>query len=282
MWIFSVVTAAAAALATAFLNGYEGTAYLLLLPLFAGYLVAVILFCFVFAFFATLPINLDKPVTKPSRFYTFLYHFIDDFLCETARIDLKINGLEKLDPKQKYLFVYNHRSDFDPMLMSKFFKRYKILMVSKPSNFRIPIAGKCIHKAGFMPIDRENDREAMKTVLKAAEYLKNGYSIGIAPEGTRNKKGIGLLPFRNGAFKIAQRAAAPIAVFTFNGVEKVGRNFPFKRTKATLDIVRVYSAEEACALRTAELGEEVACAMLDDIRERNPGFKVNAEKDEKQ
>ena len=270
LWIFSVVVAFVGAIGTAFACGFSGAQYLLVLPIFIGYVIAVIALAFAFGFVCSLFVNKSKPVEKPSRFYTFLYNLINDFICESARIDLTINGLEKIDKKTRYLFVFNHRSKFDSMILSKKFKRNRILMISKPENFNIPMVGGVIHKAGFMPIDRENDREAIKTVIKSANYLRSGkYSIGIAPEGTRNRDGINLLPFRNGAFKIAIKAEAPIAVMLLNGTENIAKNFPFKSTKVTLDILRVYTPEEIKDMHTNAIGEEIACAMQEVIDLRN-------------
>ena len=270
LWIFSVVVAFVGAIGTAFACGFSGAQYLIVLPIFIGYVIAVIALAFAFGFVCSLFVNKKKPVEKPSRFYTFLYNLINDFICESARIDLTINGLEKIDKKTRYLFVFNHRSKFDSMILSKKFKRNRILMISKPENFDIPMVGGVIHKAGFMPIDRDNDREAIKTVIKSANYLKSGkYSIGIAPEGTRNRDGINLLPFRNGAFKIALKAEAPIAVMLLNGTENIAKNFPFKSTKVTLDILRVYTPEEIKDMHTNAIGEEIACAMQEVIDLRN-------------
>lgn len=269
LWLFSAVVAFAGAFLTAYLNGFSGAQYLLVLPIFLGYLVAVIALVFLVAFIVSMLVNKKKPVEKPNGFYMFWFNLINGFICDSARIKLTINGLDKIDKDTDYLFVYNHRSKFDPMLLSKKFKRHNILMISKPENFDIPMVGCIIHKAGFMPVDRENDREAIKTVIKASNYLKNGYSIGIAPEGTRNRHDINLLPFRNGAFKIALKAEAPIAVMVFNGTEKIAKNFPFKSTKITLDIIRVYTPEELKNMHTTALGEEIACAMQEVIDLRN-------------
>ena len=82
---------------------------------------------------------------------------------------------------------------------------------------KIPAVGQFLHKAGFMGIDRENDRAALRTILAAAEYIKQDIaSVGAYPEGTRNR-GEGLLPFRDGVFKIAQKAHAPIVVAAIKG-----------------------------------------------------------------
>lgn len=269
MWIILVAIGAVSAVLTALLNGYTGFSWLLIAPLFLGYTAAALILSFVFAFIVTAPIDINKPVKKPSAFYGFLYNLFNDFLCSLAGIKIEITGGELLSEDQTYLFVYNHRSNFDPMLISKYFKRYKVLMVSKPQNFKKPLAGKCIHKVGFMAIDRENDREAIKTIVKAADYLKQGYSVAISPEGTRNKNGTDLLPFRNGSFKIATKAKAPICVMCFNGTEKISKNFPLKRTVVTLDVLKVINAEDYQGLTTAEIGEKVRFIMSDNISKRN-------------
>ena len=81
-----------------------------------------------------------------------------------------------------------------------------------------------------MAIDRENPRNAMKTIIKASKLLQKGeVSVGVYPEGTRSKE-CKLLPFHNGVFKIAQRADAPIAIVAISGTEKVSKNYPLHKT----------------------------------------------------
>ena len=269
MWIFSIVTGFISAVLTAILNGYSGLLWLLIIPLSIGYTAAILLVLFIIAFIATAPVNIERPIKKPHRFYTFLFNVFNDFICTTARIKIKITGGELLKKGERYLFVYNHRSNFDPMLISKYFKRYKILMVSKPQNFKKFLAGKCIHMAGFMAIDRDNDREAIKTISKSVDYIKKGYSVGIAPEGTRNKLGTGLLPFKSGAFKIATKARAPICVMFLNGTQDIHKNFPFKKTVVTLDILKVIEPEEYQDKNTLTISEQVRDLMEHDIALKN-------------
>ncbi len=231
------------------------TDFWIVILLLLGFYVAWILATLIFAFIVTLPINKKKPNKKPIKFYQWLFHWINDFLIISAGVKLKITGMEKLDPNTRYLFVANHRSNFDPQIIASVFKKYNMLMISKPSNFKIPIVGKCIHAIGYMAIDRENDRKAIETILKSANLLKQGYSINIMPEGTRNKESLDLLPFKNGGFKVAQRAKAPIVVLSFNGTEKIHKNFPFKRTVVHMDIVDIISVEDVLANTTDIIGE---------------------------
>ena len=235
------------------------------LLLFVGSYWAWFVIVVVFAFLVTLPINTKKPVKKSSKFYTWLFNFVNGWIIDTAGVKLKVTGLEKLDPNTSYLFVYNHRSNFDSQIVPRLFKKYKILLISKPENLQIPIAGKCIHKVGYLAIDRENDRKAIETILKAAQFLKAGHSIGLCPEGTRNKTGLDLLPFKNGGFKVAQRAKAPIVIMTLNGTEKIHKNFPFKRSVVQLDILDVLPVEKVIAMTTQEIGDYASSIMQQNI-----------------
>lgn len=273
IWIFSLSAGAVFSVLYAILGGLCGPELLLILPLFLGGTAAALILVVLFAMAVIAPIDVSKPIKKPSKFYFRLFELFNDFICTSARIRVVIGGKEKLNAGEKYLFVYNHRSNFDPMLISKCFKKYRILMISKPQNFKKFLAGKCIHRAGFMAINRENDREAAKTILKAIGYLGEGYSVAVAPEGTRNQSGIGLLPFRNGAFKIATKAKVPICVLNLNGTEKVKHNFPLKSTKVFIDIVSVITPEEYADMTTSEIGDIVAAKMTENIEKRN-GVKI--------
>lgn len=84
-----------------------------------------------------------------------------------------------------------------------------------------------MHMCFCLPLDREDNRAAVKTINEAVELLdENVVSMGIYPEGQTNKTEEPLLPFRNGAFKIAQKAKVPIVVCVIENTEKILKNFP--------------------------------------------------------
>ncbi|MBO7369312.1 MAG: 1-acyl-sn-glycerol-3-phosphate acyltransferase [Clostridia bacterium] len=257
---------------TAVLNGYSGWSILLIIPIFLGYMIALIALVFIFAYVASLPEDISKTREKPNKLFRVLFNLINGIVCDFGGARLKVTGTEKLDKKKRYLFVMNHRSNFDPMVVAKKFKKYNLILLSKPENFKIPLAGKGIHMAGFLSVDRNCDREASKAILKAVDYLKSGYSIGVCPEGTRNKKGLDLLPFHSGTFKIALKANAPIAVLSVNGCENIHRNFPFKRTIVHIDVVDVIEPERYEGLSTSQISEVAATAIQKNI----DGYKEGA------
>ena len=251
-----------------FITTWNDIGWALLLYI-ANYLALAILFI-IFAFFITLPINIKKPIKKPSKFYTWLFYLVNNAILDLFNYKIVINGAEKLDPNINYLFVYNHRANSDSMIVPKLFRRYNILLISKPENFRIPIAGQAIHAAGYLSVDRDNDRKAIEAILRAANYLKNGHSIGLCPEGTRNKHSLDLLPFKNGAFKVAQRAKAPIVLMTLNGTENIKHNAPFKRTIVHLDILEVLPVEKVTTMTTQEIGDYASSIMQQNINRYKP------------
>lgn len=213
----------------------------------------------------TLFVDVKKPVKKPNKVWFAIYNFINSFLVAWAGINLKVKENEKLG-KGPYLFVINHRSNFDTMIVSVLYRKYKPIMISKPGNFKIPVAGPAIHEAGFLCMPRDDAKGALNVVNEAVNYLEEGkYSIGLCPEGTRNKNGRELLPFKNGCLKIALRSKTPIVVLCVDGTEKIHKNFPFKRTKVYFDLIKVISPEEYEGKNTQQLGAEIAELMLKTI-----------------
>ena len=199
-------------------------------------------------------IDRDKPIDKPKAFTKIGADNAGRFLCFYVGARPHIRGLEKLPKDSRFLFVSNHRSGFDPLLVVGHLADYDISFISKPSNMEIPLVGDAAYGLGFLAIDRENDRKALKTILTAADYMKRGVcSMGVYPEGTRSKTGE-LLPFHAGCFKAAQRAGVPVAVACVRGTEKLKKP-SLLGTDVYLDILEVIPAEQVKAMKSTELSD---------------------------
>ena len=245
--------------------GFGGARLIWFLPLCFLLCFALALLLYVL-FLAVITLGVDRSTVRkePSRFYFAVFEFTLGLLCALCRVRIHLSGMELL-PEGRFLLVCNHRSNFDPLLTAYALRGRNLAFVSKPENMKIPVAGALALSCCYLPINRENDREALKTVLAAADYLKRSAgSIGLYPEGTRNRAGQGLLPFRTGAFKIAQRAGVPIVICTVKGTEKISGRAPWRSTTAELNICRVISAADALAMKTAEIGEIVRETMLEE------------------
>ena len=196
----------------------------------------------------------SKPLTeKPRRICSFACWSIANWLCAWFWVRMRVTGEELLPREGRYVMVCNHRSGFDPVTAEAALGKNGLAFISKPSNLKLPYIGKLAYGAGFLPIDRENDRKALKTILIAADYIKRDYcSMGIYPEGTRSRTGE-LLPFHAGSFKVAQKAGVPLAIACSRGTEHVMRNWLKRPTRVELSILEVLPAERVKAMSTQEL-----------------------------
>ena len=153
-----------------------------------------------------------------------------------AGIELTVIGEENV-PDEPVLFIGNHRSFFDILLT---YSRCRNLTgyVAKKEMEKIPLLSTWMRFVYCLFLDRENPKEGLKTILQAIDYVKNGISICIFPEGTRNKgEELSLLPFKEGAFKIATKTGCPIVPISMNNTAEIFENhFPkIKKTHVVLE-----------------------------------------------
>ena len=219
----------------------------------AGLLAALVIFLLVCGAL----VSNKKYYTEESRFYRNLIMVITAVIFKIGRVKLHISGTEKLPEGKKLLFVGNHLSNFDPMVTYYAFPQWRISYIAKASIINMPLFGRYIRRCCFMDIDRENPRNAIITINRAAELLKKQeVSIGVYPEGTRSKNGE-LLPFHNGVFKIAQKADADIAVVALEGVNQIAKNFPWHKTHVYVNVLEVIPANEVDPRKTELVGGRV-------------------------
>lgn len=219
--------------------------------------------------FVALSINKKKEYKKLSKFYTgWLYGFYQ-YMMIHARLRVHVTGLEKVPFGTQYLFVSNHRSKFDHMVHSVVLKKQYMAFISKPENFTMPIASQLIYRGMYLPIERNNTREALKTIIKASEVLEKGsYSIGVFPEGTRSHDG-NILEYKAGCFKIATKANAPIVVAVTQGTENIKKNAPWKHTDIYMDIIKVYYPEDYKDKTTVDVCDEIYALTKEHLKINN-------------
>ena len=165
------------------------------------------------------------------------------------------------------MLVCNHCSLADPIILLYALAKYQLAFVSKKENADLFVIGPMMHKIQCQLINRENDREALKTILKCIQILKEDKaSIGVFPEGGILSEDGKLHHFRPGVFKIAQKANVPIVVCTLKGTSDLFINMKkLKPTHVRLHLVDVIPAEEVKGANTVELGERIYQMMLEDL-----------------
>lgn len=131
-------------------------------------------------------------------------------------------GVENVPKDEAVLYVANHRSIFD-IVVSYVTIPNLTSFISKIETKKIPFLRTWMAFLQCIFIDRDNIRQGLTVVLKAIEQIKDGYSIFISPEGTRNHSAE-LLPFKAGSFKIAEKAGCAIIPVSISNTDAVFEN----------------------------------------------------------
>lgn len=132
----------------------------------------------------------------------------------------KIKGRENIPQDGAVVFAGNHTKWIDPEMLCAIIKKRQVHFLAKQELFKGP-AHIITWGMGAIPVDRSiHDRDALKYAI---EGLKNGYSIGIFPEGTINRTDEAIMPFKIGAVKMAHEAKVPIVPFVITGEYKIFR-----------------------------------------------------------
>lgn len=129
------------------------------------------------------------------------------------------------------LYVGNHRSFFDILILYVRFQRLTGF-IAKDSIEKIPSLRVWMRYLYCLFLKRDDMKQGMKIILQAIEYIKQGISICVFPEGTRNKgEELSMLPFKEGTFKIALKTGCPIVPISINNTAEIFENHMLKMKK---------------------------------------------------
>ncbi|TNJ36331.1 lysophospholipid acyltransferase family protein [Prosthecochloris vibrioformis] len=157
------------------------------------------------------------------------------FCARVLGIRIDVVGQENYDPAHNYLVLSNHAGMADiPLLLGAL--QLNLRFVAKEELGKIPLFGWALKTGGYVLIKRGQNKEALKSLFKAAEVLKNGRSVHIFPEGTRSETG-SLLPFKRGAFMVAQKCDRPILPVTIIGSSFITPKKSLRIQKGTVKLI---------------------------------------------
>lgn len=233
-----------------------------------GIWLVLALIAFLFLWFICSRVDLEKPQEKDDKFYRTVMGIYIEALKTLVGIRLHTRGLEKAPTEGRFLLVCNHLFLADPCLLLNVFPKAELAFITKQENQQMFIVGKMMHKIMCQPLDRDNDRQALKTILKCIQLIKDDeVSIGVFPEGYTSRDGK-VHPFRPGAFKIAQKTGVPIVVCTIQNTRAIFKNLArLKKTDVELHLVDVIQPEELKGKTTVEISDMVYERMIADLGE---------------
>jgi 1-acyl-sn-glycerol-3-phosphate acyltransferase len=178
-----------------------------------------LLFLFPWTFLCSIIALLSTFIERSGRTYHKIALFWSKVSLLAAGVIVEVEGSELIPRDQPLIFMGNHQSNFDILVL---FQAVPIRFnwLAKDELFKIPFFGRSMHSAGYIPINRGDGRDSLKSIDSAAELVRSGTSIAIFPEGTRSNDG-NLLPFKRGGFVLAAKAGVPIIPFSISGSMKV-------------------------------------------------------------
>lgn len=132
---------------------------------------------------------------------------------------VSVEGRDLIDPRQTYVVVCNHQSQYDILLVYGWLG-VDLRWVMKQELRKLPGIGIACEKVGHIFVDRSNPEAARRSINEALERIGNGVGILFFPEGTRSLDGR-LKPFKKGAFRLAQEQQLPVLPLTLLGTREI-------------------------------------------------------------
>lgn len=232
----------------------------LLIAFFVGFVILHMVWFFASFIFTSFNSNPDKG----ANYFRFALKITLPLIVKFLRVKINVSGKPLLDvpTNREMLFICNHQHDFDPAVIWSVFPDNNIGFIGKKEIYeKMPIIGKIMHRLYGLPIDRENNREAVKTIIGAIKLLQDKKaSVAVFPEGYTSKQ-CELLPFRNGVFKIALKAKVPIVVCALHGTRKLPKRLLWRGGTVNFSLVNVIYPEEYEGMSTNELGDIIHAQM---------------------
>ncbi len=267
--MLTALSSLAAVLSCIVTGAFDRLDFLWLLPVsFAGSFLLLAAAAFGILVLSCALVDPDKPREKDSKYFRVMVGLVAETVISFARIRVETRGLEKTPKSGRFLLVCNHLHEADPMLLLHFFRKSQLAFVSKQENRDMFLVGKIMPMLLCPLINRENDREALKTILRCIHLLKEDKaSVAIFPEGYihEDRK---FHQFRPGVFKIAQKAKVPIVVCTIRDTHYVVKNFlKGKPSNVQLHLLDVIPAEALEGRTTVDIAQQIHQMMAEDLGE---------------
>jgi putative phosphoserine phosphatase/1-acylglycerol-3-phosphate O-acyltransferase len=150
-----------------------------------------------------------------------------------AGLDFEVEGLDNLRRQKPGIFVFNHQSLLDAMVLAHLLRK-DVVALCKKEMAQTPVVGQLLRQADTIFVDRE-DTDQSEVLQRALDVLRSGRSLVIAPEGRRSTLG-DIQPFKHGAFYLARKAGVPIIPIVLHNVKDALPNGGWLIRPATIRI----------------------------------------------
>ena len=250
---------------------FSGYTWLWALPLMAvGFVLVGVLLVFLYVLILCKRVNMDTEEDGDDSYYRHVAELLVESVVPMVRISVTSKGLNQVPQVGRFMLVCNHVSNLDPAPILHALPGRQLAFVAKKEVRDMFVVGPMLKKIQGQFINRENDREALKTIINCIRILKEDKgSIAVFPEGGIHED-LKFHRFRPGVFKIAQKAQVPIVVCTLKNTRDLIPNLlHLKRSDVQFSVLAVIEPEEFAGVTTTELADRVYQMMAEDLGPEN-------------
>ena len=185
----------------------------------------LILIAVVIYFICMIPVSLVMLITglfsqkAKDRFVKKVFDFGYKAIAFLSGVKVKYIGLDKLIKDRPVLYVANHSSFFDTILVTPILPS-TTAYIAKKSFAKIPVFAQMMKMTHSLFLDRDDIKQGLKTILAAIELIKSGISVFVFPEGTRSKTGE-IAAFKEGSMKVSTKSGCPIVPISISNTAAV-------------------------------------------------------------
>ena len=238
--------------------------WFIILYIFLGFITAII-FLIILVFIFIFITGKCKATNKYN--HAILYQLLN-FVRIVLRIKLEVEGKENI-PNETFVVYGNHKSNCDVILVYLAYKRV-MSAVAKKDLAQIPILKTIMKNFDVTPLDRENDREAAKSIIMGIKSVKKGLSMIIFPEGgIKTRDTDEMVSLRAGAYKLATKAEVAVLPVSIIGSSKIATKKFFHKITVELIFHKPIFKEEYKQLNTTQLGLMVENIINEGIASEN-------------
>jgi len=187
-----------------------------------------------------------------NNFYYYQLLAVISFTLTFFNYRIKKHNFEKI-PSEPCLFVINHTSGFDPLIVLQALKSKRTVFVSKEEVFKTPFVGNFMRGSGTISLDRDDLRDAVKVLHQCKDYLtRQKVNIVIAPEGTRSKDNQ-IHEFHPGSFKAAKESNCPIVLLNIASSTQFNGHLIFKKKMVDISVIEILNNDDYKNMNTSEI-----------------------------
>lgn len=212
------------------------------------------------------------PILRFTKTKSHLKHEIIYQFCEFCnmffRLKIKIVGRENI-PTETFVVYANHKSMLDVSVVYQAF--HKVMSaVAKNTLDKVKIIHMFMQTAEVVPLDRKNERQGVKDLLRAIKLVSDGYNFMIFPEGgIKTRETEKIIEIKPGAFKLATKPGASIVPVSIIGTSQCKTKSPWHKVRVKVIIHKPIKKEEYENMTTQEIGEKVVEIINSGIENEN-------------